>query len=34
MELFRNSSEIREMIISRESNPQGFELTQIIEMLY
>ena len=34
MELFRNNGEIREMIVSRESNPQGMDLTQMIEILY
>ena len=34
VELFRNNGEIREMIVSRETNPQGHDLTAVIEMLY
>ena len=34
LEIFRNSSEIREMIINREINTNALDLTKIIEMLY
>jgi hypothetical protein len=34
LEIFRNSSEIREMIINREINTSGVDLSKIIEMLY
>jgi hypothetical protein len=34
LELFRNNGDIRDMIISRESNPQGHDLSAVIEMLY
>ena len=34
LELFRNNGDIRDLIVSRETNPQGLELNQIVDMLY
>lgn len=34
MEIFRNNTEIREIIVSKDQNPDGLEMTQIFEMLY
>lgn len=34
MEIFRNNTDIREIIVSKDQNPYGLEMTQIFEMLY
>jgi hypothetical protein len=34
MEIFRNNTEIREMIVSNVQNPQGYDLNQLIDMLF
>lgn len=33
-EIFRNNSDIRDLITSNEENPVGHDLGQIIDMLY
>ena len=34
MEIFRNNTEIRELIVSNNHNPQGYDLNQLIDMLF
>jgi hypothetical protein len=34
MEIFRNNTDIREIIVSKDQNPCGLEMIQIFEMLY
>ena len=34
MEIFRNNTDIREMIASKDQNSNGLEMIQIFEMLY
>ena len=34
MEIFRNNTDIREIIVSKDQNPKGLDMIRIFDMLY